>query len=51
MSEKLKIIEKLRVSTPDEKLEMLHEMMDYDLDDEVLYELTGLLSSEDRNIR
>jgi HEAT repeat protein len=51
MPDKLKLIEKLRKSDNDGKYDLLHEIMNYSLDDQILIEIAELLSHEDRNIR
>ena len=51
MTETIKILEKLRSSTIDEKYDVLNEMMGCHLDDETLVGLTHLLSDKDRNLR
>jgi HEAT repeat protein len=51
MSEKLKLSEKLKSSNPEEKYEILHEIMECTLGGEELFVLTRLLSDGDRNLR
>jgi len=51
MPEKLKLIDKFQTSVSEEKYIILQEMMDCILEEEVLFELTELLSDGDRNLR
>jgi HEAT repeat protein len=51
MDEKQKLISKLKSSPPESRYEILAELMNFNLDEPDLFELTGFLTDENRNLR